>query len=126
MDVVVHRKRRELIEDLKRVFNTPVVYRVETKKIERLLDILNQTYKQPAEDVSCLLVWDLQLALAGIYATQNKASKSMEWVVRVFSSLGFVIVGTNTSRTRFAIVRWGLLMNYLVETSLHVRAKRLR
>ncbi|KAI9782552.1 MAG: hypothetical protein M1816_001849 [Peltula sp. TS41687] len=117
-DAVVHRKRGELMEDLKRVFNLSAVRRVEIENIERLLDRLNQTYKQPAEDVPRLLVWDPQLALARIYAAQNKVGKSMESAVKVLGSLGFVFVGADSC---FAIVRWGLLMDHVVETFLASR-----
>lgn len=121
-DAVVVGKRRKLIEHLKRVFDSSALRRAETRKIEKLLDALNQTYTQPAQDVPRLLVWDPQLALTRIYVQQNKAGKSMEAAVKVLTSLGFVLVGADSSHTRFAVVRWGLLMDYLlVETFLHIR-----
>ena len=110
-DAAVVTKRQKLREDLKRGFNSPVLHRVQTKKIERLLDLLNQTYTQPAEDVPRLLLRDPQLALARIYAAQNKAGKSIESVRKVLISLGFVVVGADSSPTHFAIVRWGLLVD---------------
>ena len=45
----------------------------------------------------------------------------MESVGKVLTSLGFAVVGANSSHTRFAIVRWGLLVDRLVETFLHAR-----
>lgn len=120
-DAVVHRKRRKLMEDLARVFNSAALLPFQTEKIERLLDTLNQTYSQPAEDVPRLLLWDPQLALARIYMAQNKAGKSLESAAKVLTSLGFVVVGADSSHTNFAIVRWGLLVDHLVETFLHIR-----
>lgn len=120
-DAAVVTKRQKLREDLKQGFSSPVLHLIRTKKIERLLDLLNQTYTQPAEDVPRLLLWDPQLALARIYAAQNKAGKSIESVGKVLTSLGFVVVGADPSPTRFAIVRWGLLVDRLVETFLHAR-----
>ena len=120
-DAVVLRKRRKLMEDLKQVFNSSALRRFEMKKIERLLDALNQTYTQPVQDVPRLLLWDPQLALSRIYRAQNKAGKSMESAVKVLTSLGFGVVGADSSQTRFAVVRWGLLMDCLVETFLHIR-----
>lgn len=114
---VILRKREKLVEDLKRVFNP-----LATEKIVRLLDTLNQTYTQPAEDVPRLLLWDPQLALTRIYASQKKACKSMESAVKVLTSLGFVVVGADSSQTLFTIVRWGFLVDNLVETFLHLRA----
>ncbi len=120
-DAVVLRKRRKLMEDLKRVFNSSALRGVEMEKIERLLDTLNQTYTQPVQDVPRLLLWHPQLALARIYVAQNKTDKSIESAVKVLTSLGFVVVGADSSDTRFAIVTWGLLVNHLVETFLHIR-----
>ena len=121
-NTIVHRKRQNLREDLKRVFNSPSLRRHETRQIERLLDTLNQTYTQPAKDVPRLLVWDPQLALTRIYSAQNKAEKALESAVKVLTSLSFVVVGADFSlHTRFAVDKWGLLMDHLVETFLHIR-----
>ena len=120
-DALILRKRQKLIEDLKRIFNSSALRHAETEKIERLLDTLNQTYTQPAEDVPRLLLWDPQLALTRIYVAQNKASKSMKSAVKVLTSLGFGVVGADSSHTRFAVLRWGLVEDHLVETFLHIR-----
>lgn len=122
INTLVHRKRHKLLEDLKRVFNSPSLRRHETRQIERLLDTLNQTYTQPAKDVPRFLVCDPQLALARVYLAQNKAEKILESAVKVLTSRGFVVVGADSSlHTRFAVVEWGLLVDFLVETFLHVR-----
>ena len=123
---VILRKRQNLIEDAKRAFNffnfnSSAARLIETDKVEHLLDTLNQTYTQPAEDVPRLLLWDLQLALTRIYAGQNKADKTMESAVKVLTLLGFVVVGADSSQTLFTIVRWGLVADNSVETFLHIR-----
>lgn len=122
---VIVRKRKKLNDDLKRAFNmnsSDPARQIETEKIERLLDALNQTYTKPTEDVPRLLVWDPQLLLTRIYKSQNKASKTIESAVKVLTSLGFVVHGAaDSSRTLFTIVRWGLLVDHLVETLLHIR-----
>lgn len=116
-------KRQKLTEDVKRAFHfdTPTAPQIELERIERLLDTLSQTYTQPAKDVPRLPLWDLQLVMTRIYASQNKVGKTMELAVKVLTSLGFVVVGADTSQTLFTIVRWGLLTSNLVETFLHVR-----
>ncbi len=118
-------KRRKLIEDLYQIFSQSAPRRVEIDKIERLLDTLNQTYTQPAEDVPRLLLWEPQLALTCIYAAENKVGKTMESAVKVLTSLGYVVVGADSTQTRFEIIRWGLLVDHLVETLLHVRSALL-
>lgn len=120
---VIHTKREKLIEEVKRAFNfnSPTARHFELEKIKHLLEKLSKTYAQPAEDVPRLSLWDLQLTMTRIYASQNKADKTMEFAVKVLTSLGFVVVGADSSQTLFTIVRWGLLVDNLVETFLHAR-----
>lgn len=118
---VVFAKRRKLLEDLNRVFVSPTMRRIEMEKFERLLDALNQTYTQPAEAVPRILLWDPQLALTRSYMAQNKARKGIESAVKVLTSLSFVLIGADSSQTRFTIVRWGMAVDHLVETFLHIR-----
>ena len=120
-DATVVVKRRKLMENLRRKFNSPVLRNVQMENIEHLLNELNETYTQPAEDVPRLLLWDPQLALARIYVAQKKVGKSLESVRKVLTSLGYVVVGVDSSHTRFTIVRWGLLVDHVVETFLHAR-----
>ena len=116
-------KRQKLTEDVKRAFHfdTPTAPQIELERIERLLDTLRQTYTQAAKDVPRLSLWDLQLAMTRIYASQNKVGKTMELAMKGLTSLGFVVAGADSSQTLFTIVRWGLLANNLVEIFLHVR-----
>lgn len=120
-DGVVHTKRRKLMEDLKRVFDSSAGRRFPIEKAERLFNALNQTYTQPAEAVPRLLLWDPRLALTRQYTAQNNASKTMQSAVKVLTVLGYVVVGADSSQTRFTVVRWGVLGDHLVETFLHIR-----
>lgn len=122
MKAAVVTKRRVLREDLKRAFDPSTSHTIETDKIERLLGALERTYKRPADEVPRLLLWDPRLALARVYATQNNAIKCLESVGKVLTSLGFLIVGADSSPTNFAVVKWGLVVDPLVETFLHARA----
>lgn len=117
-------KRQKLTEEVRRAFHfeTPTAPKTELERIERLLDTLSQTYTQAAKDVPRLSLWDLQLMMTRIYASQNKMSKTMELAVKVLISLGFVVVGADSSQTLFTIVKWGLITNDLVEIFLHLRA----
>lgn len=109
------------MKDLKREFDSPVLRAVQVAKIERLLDAANRTYPRPAEEVPRLLLWAPQLALARLFAAQNKVGKSIEFVRKVLTSLGFVLVGADSSHTRIVTVKWGLLVDHLVETFLIAR-----
>lgn len=120
-NAVVFRKRRKLIAELGRVFESSAIRRNEEKKIEHLLDELNQTYTQPAEIVPRRLLWDPQLVLTRIYVAQNNTSKTMESAVKVLSSLGHIVIGADSSQTPFTIVRWGMQVDHLVETLLHIK-----
>lgn len=119
-DMNVFRKRQRLIASLKRDLEPSALPINSTESIEHLLDALNQTYKKPAETVPRLLIWDPQLTLTRLYAMKNKAGKTVESAAKVLTSLGFVVVGADSSQTRFAIVKWGLLVDHLVETFEHL------
>lgn len=121
-DTVVLSKRQKLLGDLHRVFSSPDLRRVEIKKIERLIDTLNHSYTQPATDIPRLVLWDPQLGLVRFYVAQNKAGKVLESAAKVLTFLGFVVVGADSSQTCFEISKWGLQVNCLVETFLHIQA----
>jgi len=117
-DPAVLQKRRSLMQDLKKVFNSPSLGHVQINKIERLLHALNATYTQPAETIPRILLPDPQITLMHIFATQNMHKKSLEWAGNVLKSLGFIVVGEDLSKTQFAIVKWGLLEDHLVQVFL--------
>lgn len=120
-DAAVIRKRQKLTEGLKRVLNSSPISRFDVERIEHLLDALNQTYPKPAEVVPRLLLWYPQLALTRIHEAQNSFRKSLKSAVKVLTSLGFVVVGADSSQKPFDIVRWGVQVDPLVETFLHIR-----
>jgi len=119
VDVIT--ERRKLMENMKRAFGSFAPNTIQTDKIEHLLDALNRTYGRPADEVPRLLLWDPQLALARAYTTQNNLIKSLESVGRVLTSLGFIVVGVDSSPINFMVVKWGLAVDHLVETFLHAR-----
>lgn len=120
-DATTFKKRQKIRENLKIVFESSALSRLPIERIERLLDALNQTYTKPAETVPRLLIWDPQLALTRMYAAQNKTDKMVESAAKVLTSLGYVIVGADSSQMRFAIVKWGLMMDLLVEAFVHLQ-----
>lgn len=126
----VHNKRLKLLEDFKRVFdNAPSPpNRQIIRQIERLLTTLNDTYPQPPLDVPRLLVWEPQLGLTRLFAAQGKPEKNLESAAKVLASLSFVLSGgaispPSSSSARFAVAKWGLMIDYaVVESFLHIRA----
>jgi hypothetical protein len=68
-----------------------------------------------------LSLWDPQLLLVRIYISRNNVVKSLEWISKVLSTLGFAVVGLDLSNTSFEIERWGLVIDHLVEIFLHAR-----
>jgi hypothetical protein len=111
-------KRQNLLESVRRAFNSSALHRNQIGGVERLLDTLNSTYMRPADEVPRLLLWDPQLALAKAHAAQNNMVKSLELVGKVLTSLGFMVVGTDSSSTSFAVIKWGLVIDHLVDVFL--------
>lgn len=125
----IHHKRQKVREDLKKAFdNAPSPpNRQVTRQFERLLTNLNETYTQPPLNVPRLLVWEPQLALTSLYAAQKNPQKTLDSAAKVLTSLSFVLSGANisssSSSARFAIAKWGLLLDSgVMETFLHIRA----
>lgn len=116
-DAVILRKRQKLLDDLKGVFSFPI----NIKKLERLIGAINKTYTQPAKDVPRILIWEPQFCVVRLYSMKKKASKTLDSAVKVLTLLGFVLVGADLSKTSFAIVIWGYMVELLVENFLHIR-----
>lgn len=121
-DAEVFKKRKQLVEKLIKAFKPSTLLPIEIGNIERLLAALNETYNQAAEHVPRLLLWDFQLALTRIYASQNNVGESMKSAVKVLTLFGFVVAGADSSQTRFTIVKWGVLVDQLVKIFLNVQA----
>lgn len=116
-DAIVLRKRQNLLNDLKGVISYPF----DIKKFERLIEATNETYTQPAKDVPRLLIWEPQFCVVRLYMMQKNANKTLESAVKVLTLLGYVVVGADSSKTRFAITKWGLQVEHLVENFFHIR-----
>jgi hypothetical protein len=116
----VLQKREDLLTKLKATF-TPKLNDRTVRKIEVLIGALEQQYTQPALEVPRLAVCEPQLTLAAAYYEGKKMLKCLEWIGRALSSLGFAIEGMDTSKTAFAIVKWGLACDYLAH--ILMRAK---
>lgn len=52
---------------------------------------------------------------------QRNGIKTLESAVKVLTLLGFVVVGADSSKTRFAITKLGFLVEHLVENFFHIR-----
>lgn len=116
-DASVLRKRQNLVNDLKGAISFPF----DIKKFERLIEATNETYTQPAKDVSRLLIWERQFCVVRLYMMQRNANKTLESAVKVLTFFGFVVVGADSSKTRFAITKWGFQVEHLVKNFFHIR-----
>jgi hypothetical protein len=115
-------QRRKMMEKLKSLCKaTAASQKTPTNKVENVLKALDNTYLRPADQVPRLLLWDPQLLLTRVYMARGNAKKALESVQQVFVHLGFVIAGTESVAADFEIVKWGLVVDHLVEAFLHAR-----
>jgi hypothetical protein len=119
--VAVRMEREKLQTQLKQLCTTLQLRKSSITKYERLLVVLEATYKRPAVEVPRLLLWDPQLLLVRIYNSTSNSMKSLEWISRILESLGFVVVGTDLSATPFEVKKWGLMIDHLVEVFMQAR-----
>jgi hypothetical protein len=113
-------ERRTILKGLRRMLNlTSAISK--GNKIKSLLDTLERTYTRPAEEVPRLLLSDPQQALAHAYAAQNKPKESLKWIEKTLVSLGFAVTGADYSQDPFIVVRWGLVVDRLVQAFLLAR-----
>jgi hypothetical protein len=112
-------ERRKILGKMKRVCDSSNVLQV--GQLERLLKTLDHTYTQPADEVPRLLLWAPQLLLVRVYMAQNNIIKGLESVGKVLTALGFIVDGMDASSTSFRVVKWGFVVDHLVETFLHAR-----
>ncbi|KAF1959181.1 hypothetical protein CC80DRAFT_467564 [Byssothecium circinans] len=118
----VSSKREDLLGKMKSVCGSSASHGIQTDRMERLLRALDDTYTRPADEVPRLALWDPQLLLARSYVAQNNMVSALKSVGKVLTALGFVVVGTDSSSTRFRVVKWGLVVDHLVEAFLHAQA----
>lgn len=88
----------------------------DTAAIERNLAAL-ETFAQPATELPRLCLWEPALGLANIYAAERKPRKAIEWVLKAFAALGYVIEGGSVPRTSSAplvVKKWGVMERDLV------------
>jgi hypothetical protein len=114
-------ERKKLSERMQRVCNSSAPNNVLIDKTERLLTALNKTYTQPPDQVPRLSLWEPQLMLARIFVAHNNMNKCLEAIGKVLTTLGFIVVGADSSSASFRVVKWGVVMDHLVEAFLHAR-----
>jgi hypothetical protein len=92
-------EREKLRAQLKKLCKTMHSRKSSTAKYELLLEALEATYLRPARDVPRLLLLDTQLLLVRIYSSRDNREKTLEWIGKVLTTLGFVVVGADSSAT---------------------------
>ncbi|KAF9740546.1 hypothetical protein PMIN06_001607 [Paraphaeosphaeria minitans] len=115
----VIQERRKTLEKLKRACDSS--NGIQVSQFERLLKDLDHTYTEPASKVPRLLVFDAQFLLARVYMGENNMIKGLECIRKMLSALGFIVEGFDASPTSCRVVKWGLMVDYLVEAFLHAR-----
>lgn len=115
-------RRRNLQQQLKELCDSFTnAYDIPPKKMEKLLKALNETYTVSAEDVPRLSLWDPQLLLCRIYMARENFAKGLKSVSDVLTSLGFTFAGLDSTSRDFELMKWGQLVDHLVEVFLHAR-----
>jgi len=115
-------QRRSLLDQMNRLCKSSSTGNALTKKFERSLKALNETYARPAEEVPRLLLWDPQLLMTRIYMSQPDLAKGLESVEKILQSLGFTVNGLDRTPAAFLVTRWGHIVDHLVEGFLHARS----
>ena len=120
------RKRQALLEDLNAAFTASDG--VQLPKVERLLTVLEQTYKASSPtEVPRLALWNPYLVLTRMYAAKNNREKVIHNALKCLTSLGFVIKGgspvnaTSSAYIPLEVEKWGLIVDHLVEVWIHLQ-----
>jgi hypothetical protein len=114
------RKRSNFLGDLRATLEAS---NVDTAKAERLLTLIDQTYKHPPTTVPRLALRDPYLKLANIYARQQMADNSVSMALKALGCLGFVIKGAHLpalSGKPFEVEKWGIMMDGVVDAWIHL------
>jgi hypothetical protein len=112
-------QRQKLRDQLLKAFKS--VHNKNFGNVERLLQSLNDTYSRPAAEVPRILAWDPQLLLTRVYMSQGNMTKALDAVQKVLASLGFITTGLDATSVQFKVLKWGLLVDSLIEAFLHAR-----
>lgn len=119
---VVFAERAKLMKELKRAFGQAPPQTAKLGKVVRLLESLNNTYSRPMDEVPRLLLWDSQALLMRIYMSERNVQKVLESFHQLLTLLGFIVTGADSTSVPFRIVKWGLLVDHLIEVFLQARS----
>ncbi|KAJ4988889.1 TPR domain-containing protein [Stagonosporopsis vannaccii] len=117
----VHGERTKLLNQLGKIFQPSSAQAVNVPNAERLLSALNSTYTRPTLEVPRLRVWDVQAVMTQVYMAQGKVDKALESSQRVLVLLGFTVMGVDATSTPFRILKWGFVVDHLIEAFLQAR-----
>ncbi|KAF1350508.1 hypothetical protein EJ07DRAFT_159641 [Lizonia empirigonia] len=118
----VFAERAKLMKELKRSFGQAPPHTAKLGKVVRLLENLKNTYSRPMDEVPRLMLWDPQALLMRIYMSEGNVLKVLESFQQVLTLLGFIVTGADSTSVPFRIVKWGLLVDYLIEVFLQARS----
>ncbi|OJK04901.1 hypothetical protein ASPACDRAFT_49254 [Aspergillus aculeatus ATCC 16872] len=108
-------RRRKLLVEVETAFRSLAPGRrsnAAVARIERMISDIQRTYRSPAAQVPRLGVWNAYLTLAAVHATGRQPRKALEFALKTFESLGYVI--QSEPRTTLVVKEWGLIMDGLV------------
>ena len=89
--------------------------------MESLLAAIEQTYTAPAAMAPRLALWDPYLALTRVYVSNEGPERTITTAWKVLAALGFVVKRDSSSIfTHFEVEQWGLMVDPLIETWIHL------
>jgi len=91
------------------------------RKIEILINALEQTYTRSAEEVPRIALWEPQVVLSRAHHEAKDVVKSLDLAGKALGSLGFTTQGMDKSRTAFLIVKWGLASDFLTQILMQAK-----
>ena len=113
-------QRRGLLQNLEEAFSARSG--PDLAKAARLLAALEKTYSAPASAVPRLALWDPYLLLTRLHTANGHPEEVVQTALKVLSSLGFKLVRQNPvgPNSSFYVEQWGLMVEHVVETWLHL------
>ena len=89
--------------------------------VERLLAAIEQTYTVPAASVPRLVLWNPYLGLTRVYASIEEPARTITTAWKVMAALGFIVKrDTSSVFSSFQVEQWGLMVDALIETWVHL------